>query len=152
MLFSVLTWAETATATDETSEAVVVGKIIKDQQQTAQNSNTILTAPEIKIQAPTVANDMAEGESIRGLPTLNEPVVDQANLLNASQKQDISQRILALHKEGKAQIGVVIVPTTGQEDILILPCELRKNGNWVRPSRTTDCSWQSRSMTVVFKF
>ena len=60
---------------------------------------------------------MAEGESIRGLPTLNEPVVDQANLLNASQKQDISQRILALHKEGKAQIGVVIVPTTGQEDI-----------------------------------
>lgn len=117
MLFSVLTWAETATATDETSEAVVVGKIIKDQQQTGQNSNTTPTAPEIKIQAPTVANDMAEGESIRGLPTLNEPVVDQANLLNASQKQEISQRILALHKEGKAQIGVVIVPTTGQEDI-----------------------------------
>ena len=75
MLFSVLTWAETATATDETSEAVVVGKIIKDQQQTAQNSNTTPTAPEIKIQVPTVANDMAEGESIRGLPTLNEPVV-----------------------------------------------------------------------------
>lgn len=117
MLFSVLTWAETATATDETSEAVVVGKIIKDQQQTGQNSNKTPTAPEIKIQASTVANDMAEGESIRGLPTLNEPVVDQANLLNANQKQDISQRILALHKEGKAQIGVVIVPTTGQEDI-----------------------------------
>jgi uncharacterized protein len=60
---------------------------------------------------------MAEGESIRGLPTLNAPVVDQANLLTESQKQEISQRILALHEQGKAQIGVVIVPSTGQEDI-----------------------------------
>jgi uncharacterized protein len=60
---------------------------------------------------------MAEGESIRGLPTLNEPVVDQANLLSAPEKQALSQRIIKLYQQGKAQIGVVIVPTTGQEDI-----------------------------------
>ncbi len=48
---------------------------------------------------------------------LNEPVVDQGNLLSAAEKQAISQKILQLHEQGKAQIGVVIVPTTGQEDI-----------------------------------
>lgn len=107
--------AETATAIDEEAETVVVGKILKEQQSATQKEST--AQPEIKIQQPEIANDMAEGESIRGLPTLNEPVVDQANLLSAAEKQAISQKILQLHEQGKAQIGVVIVPTTGQEDI-----------------------------------
>ncbi|WP_252152404.1 TPM domain-containing protein [Acinetobacter terrae] len=114
---SSLTWSEVVTATDENTDAVVVGKIIKDQQQTSQNQTATKDNTETTVQSPQIANDMAEGESIRGLPTLNEPVVDQANLLSASEKQAISQRILKLHEQGKAQIGVVIVPTTGQEDI-----------------------------------
>nr|WP_245668210.1 TPM domain-containing protein [Acinetobacter gandensis] len=109
------THAETATATDQEAETVVVGKILKEQQSATQKEST--AQPEIKIQQPQIANDMADGESIRGLPTLNEPVVDQANLLSAAEKQAISQKILQLHEDGKAQIGVVIVPTTGQEDI-----------------------------------
>ena len=60
---------------------------------------------------------MADGQSIRALPTLNEPVVDQANLLSAAEKQAISRKILQLHESGKAQVGIIIVPTTGQEDI-----------------------------------
>lgn len=116
ILMCSFTWSEVTTATHESAEAVVLGKIVKDQQ-TAQNQTSIQKNTEIPLQQPKIANDMAEGESIRGLPTLNEPVVDQANLLSASQKQEISQRILKLHEEGKAQIGVVIVPTTGQEDI-----------------------------------
>jgi uncharacterized protein len=118
MLFSSVTWSEVATATDENAEAVVVGKIIQNQQQPSQNQTaTKANATETTVPSPQIANDMAEGESIRGLPTLNSPVVDQANILTESQKQEISQRILALHQQGKAQIGVVIVPTTGQEDI-----------------------------------
>ena len=116
ILMCSFTWSEVTTATDESAEAVVLGKIVKDQQ-TAQNQTSIEKNTEITPQQAKIVNDMAEGESIRGLPTLNEPVVDQANLLSASQKQEISQRILKLHEEGKAQIGVVIVPTTGQEDI-----------------------------------
>ena len=116
ILMCSVTWSEVTTATDESAEAVVLGKIVKDQQ-TAQNQTSIEKNTEITSQQAKIANDMTEGESIRGLPTLNEPVVDQANLLSASQKQKISQRILKLHEEGKAQIGVVIVPTTGQEDI-----------------------------------
>lgn len=61
-----------------------------------------------KTQQVDVANDMAEGESIRGLPTLNEPIIDQANLLTPAEKQAISQQILKLHQSGKAQIGVII--------------------------------------------
>ena len=116
-LMSTLSWSEVATATDEGADAVVVGKIIQDQQQTSQNQTASKENTETTVQSPSVANDLAEDESIRGLPTLNEPVVDQANILTESQKQEISQRILALHQQGKAQIGVVIVPSTGQEDI-----------------------------------
>ncbi|WP_086187396.1 TPM domain-containing protein [Acinetobacter sp. ANC 4470] len=117
MLICSVTWSEVATATDDTAEAVVLGKIVKDQQQAAQNKTSIQGNTETPLQQPKIANDMADGESIRGLPTLNDPVVDQANLLSASEKQALSQRIIKLHQEGKAQIGVVIVPTTGQEDI-----------------------------------
>lgn len=116
-LMSSLSWSEVATATEEGADAVVVGKIIQDQQQTSQNQTTSKENTETTVQSPQIVNDMAEGESIRGLPTLNSPVVDQANILTESQQQEISQRILALHQQGKAQIGVVIVPTTGQEDI-----------------------------------
>lgn len=111
LLSSPFAFSEVATATEH-EDAVLAGKVIQEQQQTQQQPSV---QPEVK--QPQVAHDMAEGELIRGLPTFNEPVVDQANLLSTGEKQQISQRILKLHEQGKAQIGVVIVPTTGQEDI-----------------------------------
>ena len=113
---SLSAWGETAVAEDHATDAVVAGKIIQNQQK---NSATQAVAKDEipKPQLVEVANDMADGESIRGLPTLNEPVVDQANLLTPAEKRAISQQILKLHKSGKAQVGVIIVPTTGQEDI-----------------------------------
>ncbi|MDP1318120.1 TPM domain-containing protein [Acinetobacter lwoffii] len=105
--------AETATATD-TEEVIVAREILqpKNNQNTpAQNIETAAASQ------PQIANDMAEGQIQRDLPSLNEPVIDQANLLSPAEKQQLSQRILKLYNEGKGQIGVVIVPTTGQEDI-----------------------------------
>jgi uncharacterized protein len=46
------------------------------------------------VSQPPIANDMAEGESIRALPTLNEPVIDQAHILSAEDKQAIGQKIV----------------------------------------------------------
>lgn len=107
--------AETATATD-TEEVIVAREIL--QKPAATNSQTAQTDTEVdSAQQPQIANDMAEGQIQRDLPSLNEPVIDQANLLSPAEKQAISQRILNLHNAGKGQIGVVIVPTTGQEDI-----------------------------------
>lgn len=105
--------AETATATD-TEEVIVAREILqpKNSNQNTQTQNTETAASQ-----PQIANDMAEGQLQRDLPSLNEPVIDQANLLSRAEKQQLSQRILKLYNEGKGQIGVVIVPTTGQEDI-----------------------------------
>ncbi|MDH1362890.1 TPM domain-containing protein [Acinetobacter johnsonii] len=115
LCLSSLTWAEVATATDGAEETVVAGKMIEGQQ--AASSNNVSSTNTDVVPQPPVANDMAESESIRVLPTLNEPVIDQAHILSAEDKQAIGQKIRALHDTGKAQIGIVIVPTTGQEDI-----------------------------------
>ncbi|MQW92860.1 TPM domain-containing protein [Acinetobacter wanghuae] len=114
-LFSSYLWAETATATDQDIEEVIVAREILNKQKEATPSQT--AAAEAQVQQPNIANDMAEGQTQRDLPSLNAPVIDQANLLTATEKQQISQRILNLHNAGKGQVGVVIVPTTGQEDI-----------------------------------
>lgn len=109
--------AETATATD-TEEVIVAREIL--QPKAGQNASAQKSGPETETAAasqPQIANDMAEGQIKRDLPSLNEPVIDQANLLSPAEKQQLSQRILKLYNEGKGQIGVVIVPTTGQEDI-----------------------------------
>ena len=113
MGITTLVSAETATATD-TEEVIVAREILqpKNNQNTpAQNTETAA------VSQPQIANDMAEGQLQRDLPSLNEPVIDQANLLSPAEKQQLTQRILKLYNEGKGQIGVVIVPTTGQEDI-----------------------------------
>lgn len=112
MGLTTLVSAETATATD-TEEVIVAREIL----QPKTNQNTPDQNTETAASQPQIANDMAEGQLQRDLPSLNEPVIDQANLLSPAEKQQLSQRILKLYNEGKGQIGVVIVPTTGQEDI-----------------------------------
>ena len=114
-LFSSYLWAEIATATDQDIEEVIVAREILNKQKEGTPSQA--TTAEAQVQQPNIANDMAEGQTQRDLPSLNAPVIDQANLLTAAEKQQISQRILNLHNTGKGQVGVVIVPTTGQEDI-----------------------------------
>ncbi|ENW99207.1 hypothetical protein F899_02909 [Acinetobacter sp. CIP 101934] len=109
--------AETATATDQETEEVIVAREVLQRQNQASPSSPSAAETESEIASPQIANDMAEGQIQRDLPSLNEPVIDQANLLSPAEKQQLSQRILKLYNEGKGQIGVVIVPTTGQEDI-----------------------------------
>lgn len=118
--FQSLTWAEVATATDSVEDAVVMGKVIQNQNSTSSNTPQPNQQPTTNTQqntAPTVANDMAAGQGTRQLPTLNQPVIDQANILSANEKQNLEAQIRNLHNEGKAQIGVIIVPTTGNEGI-----------------------------------
>ena len=110
--------AETATVTDsETEEVIVAREILQRQNQASETQNQLPQQGSTQATQPQIANDMVEGQLQRDLPSLNEPVIDQANLLSPAEKQQISQRILKLYNEGKGQIGVVIVPTTGQEGI-----------------------------------
>jgi uncharacterized protein len=109
---SSMTWAETAVASDQDAEIVVAREILKPKQQTNQE----MAAAPAAAQTPTIANDMVEGETERKLPQLNQPIIDQANILNSAETQAISEKILGLYNAGKAQVGVIVVPTTGQED------------------------------------
>ncbi len=121
-------YAETATAVD-TEEAVILKKIIQPNQQPSNSPNSTAGASTVSASknepslttannsAVTVENDMADGESIRQLPTLNAPIIDQANILSPAEKSQLESQIRNLYDQGKAQIGIVIVPTTGQESI-----------------------------------
>lgn len=105
-------WAETNQTESHTEDAVVIGKILQQAKEGAVST-------EIQQQASSsvqVANDLADGQ-MRSLPSLNAPVIDQTNILSVQDKQSLSDQILKLHQQGKAQIGVIIVPTTGQEAI-----------------------------------
>jgi len=117
--------AEVATATDQ-SDLVVAGKIIQEQHKNKAASSS--TSDTETLILPKVADDMADGESIRGLPTLNRPVIDQAKVLSDAEIQQLDQKILNLYQQGKAQIGVIIVPTTGQE--AIFDFALRTGEKW----------------------
>ncbi|MCU4493872.1 TPM domain-containing protein [Acinetobacter guillouiae] len=126
-------WAETATATDEqeAQDVIVLGKVApntnlpnvigskpSDTQNQINQTPTTQQAPQSPVQnVPPVANDMAEGETTRNIPTLNQPVVDQAKVLSAAEKQNLEQQIRDIYRQGKAQVGIIIVPTTGQEGI-----------------------------------
>lgn len=107
--------AETATAVDHESDAIVLGKVI--QPNSTNPSSSAQQNKSTPVSPVTVSNDMQEGDSRRQLPTLNEPVIDQANILSPQEKSELDTIIRGLYSEGKAQIGIVIVPTTGQEGI-----------------------------------
>lgn len=124
-------WAEVATVTDH-SDVIVAGKIIQDQQKNTSTTSQATQAPVL----PKVANDMEDGESIRGLPTLNQPIIDQAKVLSEAEIQQLNQKILSLYQQGKAQIGVIIVPTTGQE--AIFDFALRTGEKWQLGSAKRD--------------
>ncbi|WP_445114833.1 TPM domain-containing protein [Acinetobacter sp. WZC-1] len=145
IVFQSVSRAEVATATDEVEDAVVLGKVLNPQQNPVNipgvtgNSTTAAqpaSAPKAEQTTPSVASDMAEGESIRQLPTLNAPVIDQSGVLSDTDRQNLSQQIRAIHQQGKAQIGVVIVPTTGQESIF--DYAMRVAGEWKLGSAKQD--------------
>lgn len=76
--------------------------------QNATNTNNSTTAPK-----PQPDPNIIQAT----LPNLNSPVIDQVNLLSSSEQQALSQQILSIHQAGRAQIGVIILASTGQEPI-----------------------------------
>lgn len=80
----------------------------------AQSSSTEPTRSRDSAQATA---DTGSADPIVALPTINAAIVDQANILSAAEKQSLAQQIDQIYRQGKAQIGIVIVPTTGQESI-----------------------------------
>ncbi len=114
LTFQSFAWAETATATDSLDDTVVVAKVIQNNTNVQDDSPEVISTSNQT--ASSVKNDLADGK-IRQLPSLNEPVIDQAKVLSANEKQNLEAKIRNIYNQGKAQIGVIIVPTTGAEGI-----------------------------------
>lgn len=47
---------------------------------------------------------------------LNNPIIDQANILSASEKRQLETKLRALYQTGMAQMAVVVVPSTDGQD------------------------------------
>lgn len=64
-------------------------------------------------QAPTKPPVQSSAQSVDADKLiLNSPVIDQANILNAQQKQRLEGQLRSIYQQGLAQAAVVIVPTT----------------------------------------
>lgn len=78
-----------------------------NQATATPNAQTNTTTPKQSTQAPVAADKLI----------LNNPVIDEARILSASDKQAIETKLRSLNDRGLAQAAVVIVPTTNGEDI-----------------------------------
>ncbi|PID64731.1 MAG: methanol dehydrogenase [Gammaproteobacteria bacterium] len=67
---------------------------------------------------------------------LNSPVVDEANLLSASEKQQLSDKLKSIYQQGLAQAGLVIVPSTNGTDIFDYSMQLAEK--WQLGNKDTD--------------
>jgi uncharacterized protein len=79
---------------------------------TAQNQSNATA----NIKAKPAVIDVGNGELLT-LPTLNSPVIDQANVLTAADNQQLSDKLRAIHDGGRAQIGLILVKSTQGEAI-----------------------------------
>ena len=83
------------------------GNQTNSNQATATANSQTTTTPKQSTQAPVAADKLI----------LNNPVIDEARILSASDKQAIETKLRSLNDRGLAQAAVVIVPTTNGEDI-----------------------------------
>lgn len=83
------------------------GNQANNNQATATANSQTTNTPKQSSQAPVAADKLI----------LNNPVIDEAKILSASDKQAIETKLRSLNDRGLAQAAVVIVPTTNGEDI-----------------------------------
>lgn len=124
--------AETLDQSDQAAEAAIVinqttqanGAALSNVIPTISGSSTPNQQNNAKT-APISPNTSLSPSSVQAdpnliqaaLPDLNSPVIDQTNLLTTSERENLTQQILSVYQAGRAQIGVIILPSTGQERI-----------------------------------
>ncbi|MGO2279243.1 TPM domain-containing protein [Psychrobacter sp. AOP7-D1-21] len=93
---------------DAINEAVLGNEAIN---QNADNQNPVNETTSAQTTDQPPVRSSAEGVDADKL-ILNEPVVDQANILNPQEKLRLEAQLQSIYQEGLAQAAVVIVPTT----------------------------------------
>ena len=81
----------------------------QSQDNTTQSKTTNINTATVNHGIPRQSTAQAvESDKL----ILNEPVIDQANMLSAQEKQHLSQRLRGIYQQGLAQAAIVIIPTT----------------------------------------
>lgn len=93
---------------DAINEAVLGNDAIN---QNADNQSTANDTANAQTTAQPPVRSSAEGVDADKL-ILNEPVVDQANILNPQERLRLEAQLRSIYQQGLAQAAVVIVPTT----------------------------------------
>ena len=97
----------------------------------ADRSNTTVTQPS---QRPPVRSSAASVDADKLI--LNNPVVDQANLLNPQEKQRLEAQLRGIYQKGLAQAAVVIVPSTNGQPIFDYALQVAEK--WQLGDKDTD--------------
>jgi uncharacterized protein len=126
MIVSMLAFSSSSVFADDAVETIVAANIAKTTALTSlpkiisvplPPTNTAPNPPSTTTQpAQARSIDVGNGELLT-LPTLNAPVIDQANVLSATDNQQLSDKLRAIHDAGRAQIGLVLVKSTQGEAI-----------------------------------
>ncbi|WP_201558367.1 TPM domain-containing protein [Psychrobacter sp. 72-O-c] len=95
---------------NEAINEAVLGNEALNPNAAADNTNGADAQPKSATPLPPVQSSAATIDANKLI--LNEPVVDQANILTAQQKQRLTEQLNRIYQQGLAQAAVVIVPTT----------------------------------------
>ena len=97
----------------------------------ADRSNTTVTQPS---QRPPVRSSAASVDADKLI--LNNPVIDQANILNPQEKQRLEAQLRGIYQKGLAQAAVVIVPSTNGQPIFDYALQVAEK--WQLGDKDTD--------------
>lgn len=119
--------AKTAQTNEALNDAVVNNGAIKETLgndalpipgvNTQANSNQATATANAQTTTTTISKQSTQAPVAADKLILNNPVIDEAKILSASDKQAIETKLHSLNDRGLAQAAVVIVPTTNGEDI-----------------------------------
>lgn len=121
----------TAEANLETDELIVLDRVLKQNGQDipvlggVANTATAGVLNDDDEKSPSTSSATGDDKTPASTAAekasdelyLNEPVVDEARVLLASEKAALEQKLRSWHHQGLAQAAIVIVPTTGFEPI-----------------------------------
>lgn len=128
--FAMLIYAAPEAALNE--DELVAAHLIK-QQQEKQAATPARQKEQATLSESLATQDIQQAQA---LPDLNAPVIDQAKLLSAAEYQTLSDAIRQIYQTQQAQIGVVIVQSTGQQDIFSYALQIAED--WQLGSKKYD--------------
>lgn len=113
------------------NDAINPSAVSEDNSADSQDNSAVSSQTEKRSPVTSNAPSIAADKLI-----LNNPVIDQANILNPQQKQRLEAQLQSIYRQGLAQAAVIIVPTT--DGVPIFDYSLKAAEKWELGKADTD--------------